>query len=47
LAEKAGIRVKTALEASLREEERMLEWLNKNVEAVTLQFLKKEEKAAA
>lgn len=47
LAEQAGIRVKTTLEESLREEERMLEWLNKNLEAVTLEFLKKEEKAAA
>ena len=47
IADQAGIRVKTILEESLREEERMLQWLNKNVEAVTLEFLKKEEKAAA
>jgi len=47
LAEQAGIRVKTTLEDSLREEERMLQWLNGNVEAVTLEFLKQEEKAAA
>ncbi len=47
IADQAGIRVKTMLEESLREEERMLQWLNKNVEAVTLEFLKKEEKAAA
>jgi ferritin-like metal-binding protein YciE len=47
LADQASIRVKTTLEESLREEERMLEWLNRNVEAVTLEFLKREEKAAA
>lgn len=47
LADRAGIRVKTTLEESLRDEERMLEWLNRNLDAVTLEFLKKEEKAAA
>ena len=32
---------------SLREEERMAAWVAKNVEAVTLEFLKKEERAVA
>ena len=47
LAEAASIRVKTVLEESLREEERMAEWIARNVEKVTLEYLRKEERAAA
>jgi len=47
LAEEAGVRVKTVLSESLREEERMAEWLDKNVEKITIEFLRLEEKRKA
>jgi ferritin-like metal-binding protein YciE len=47
MAEKAGIRMKTILQESLREEERMADWLAKNVEKITVEYIQKEEKAAA
>jgi ferritin-like metal-binding protein YciE len=47
MAEQAGVRVKTLLEESLREEERMAQWVDKNVDKITLEYIKQEEKAAA
>lgn len=47
MAEQAGVRVKTILTESLREEERMAEYLDQNIEKVTLEYLQKEERAAA
>jgi ferritin-like metal-binding protein YciE len=47
LAEAAGIRVKTVLQESLHEEERMAAWVDKNVEPITLAYLEQEQKAAA
>jgi ferritin-like metal-binding protein YciE len=47
MAEQAGVRVKTVLEESLREEERMAQWVDKNVDKITLEYIKQEEKAAA
>ena len=47
MAEKSGIRMKTILQESLREEERMADWLTKNVEKITSEYIRKEEKAAA
>src|SRR5258708_14397633 len=43
MAEHAGVRVKTTLSESLREEERMAAWLDHNIEKVTLEYLRKEE----
>lgn len=47
LADAAGIQMKTVLEASLREEERMAEWMDAHIQPITLEFLHHEEKAAA
>ena len=47
MAEESGVRMKTILQESLREEERMADWVAKNVEAVTLEYMKKKERAAA
>lgn len=48
MAEEAGVRVKTILTESLREEERMAAWLDQNIEKVTREYLRKElSKAAA
>lgn len=47
MAEQAEVRVKTLLQESLREEERMAEWIRRNVEKITLEYMEKEEKAAA
>lgn len=47
MAETAGIRMKTVLQESLREEERMADWVEKNVEKITAEYLRKEEKTAA
>jgi ferritin-like metal-binding protein YciE len=47
MAEEAGVRVKTILTESLREEERMAAWLDQNIEKVTLEYLRKEERRAA
>jgi ferritin-like metal-binding protein YciE len=47
LADHAGMRMKTVLEESLREEERMAQWMDKHVQPITLEFLRHEEKAAA
>jgi ferritin-like metal-binding protein YciE len=47
MAEEAGVHVKTVLSESLREEERMAAWLDQNIEKVTLEYLRKEEKRAA
>jgi len=46
MADRAGIAVRSVLEQSLREEERMAEWVDKNVESLTLQYMQKEERAA-
>jgi len=47
MADRAGVAVRSVLEQSLREEERMAEWVDKNVESLTLQYMQKEERAAA
>jgi ferritin-like metal-binding protein YciE len=47
MADRAGIAVRSTLEQSLREEERMAEWVDKHVEALTLQYMQNEERAAA
>jgi len=47
MAEQAGVRVKTILTQSLHEEERMAKWLDQNIEKVTLEYLRKEQRAAA
>ena len=47
MAETAGIRMKTVLQESLREEERMADWVAKNVEKITAEYIRKEEKTAA
>jgi ferritin-like metal-binding protein YciE len=47
MAEHAGVRVKTTLSESLREEERMAAWLDHNIQKVTLEYLRKEEEKAA
>jgi ferritin-like metal-binding protein YciE len=46
MADHAGI-ARTVLEQSLREEERMAEWVDKHVEMLTVQYMQKEERAAA
>jgi ferritin-like metal-binding protein YciE len=38
---------KPALEASLREEEKMASWINANVQNVTMQYLAREQRSAA
>ena len=47
LSKRAGIDLSSPLEASLREEQQMAEWIDTHVEDVTLQYLAKEERAAA
>src|SRR4051794_40044439 len=47
MADRAGIAMRTVLEKSLREEERMAEWVDKHVETLTVQYMQKEERAAA
>jgi len=47
MADRAGIAMKTVLEQSLREEERMAAWIDKHVESLTMQYMQKEERAAA
>jgi ferritin-like metal-binding protein YciE len=47
MADRAGIAVRSTLEQSLREEERMAQWVDEHVEALTLQYMQKEERAAA
>lgn len=47
IAEEAGVRVKTILTESLKEEERMAAWLDQNIEKVTLDYLRKEQSKAA
>jgi len=47
LADEAGVRMKTVLQTSLKEEERMAEWVDKHVQPITLEYLRHEEKAAA
>jgi ferritin-like metal-binding protein YciE len=46
MAEQSGARMKTILQESLREEERMAEWVQKHVEDITRQFLSKQARAA-
>jgi ferritin-like metal-binding protein YciE len=46
MADHAGITMRPVLEQSLHEEERMAEWVDKHVEALTLQYMQKEERAA-
>jgi ferritin-like metal-binding protein YciE len=46
MAEEAGLRMKTILKESLREEERMAEWVEKHVEEITRQFVNKQARAA-
>jgi ferritin-like metal-binding protein YciE len=47
MAEKAGARMKTVLQESLREEERMAAWVDKHVQDVTGKFVRDEEAHAA
>jgi ferritin-like metal-binding protein YciE len=47
LCKQAGIDLSGPLTASLREEEQMAAWIDGHVEAVTLQYLAQEERAAA
>jgi ferritin-like metal-binding protein YciE len=47
LADEAGIAVKTVLQESLHEEERMAAWIDKHVQSITLEYLRKEARAAA
>lgn len=47
LAEDAGVRMKTVLQESLREEERMAAWVDGHVQQITHEFVKKEERGAA
>jgi ferritin-like metal-binding protein YciE len=47
MADRAGIAMRSVLERSLREEERMAEWVDKHVETLTLEYMQKEERAAA
>jgi ferritin-like metal-binding protein YciE len=46
IAQVAEIRMKTVLEESLREEERMLAWVDKHVEQITLDYVNNEERPA-
>ena len=47
LCERAGAPCCSLLEANLRKDQEMADWVDKHVEDVTLQFLAKEERAAA
>jgi ferritin-like metal-binding protein YciE len=47
LCERAGVDLSAALRTSLREEEEMAAWIDGHVKDVTLQYLAKEERAAA
>jgi ferritin-like metal-binding protein YciE len=47
LCKRAGVDFKGSLEQSLREEERMAQWIAEHVEQVTLQYVATEERAAA
>jgi hypothetical protein len=47
MAEQAGARMKTVLEDSLREEERMAAWVDKNVAKIMLNYIQEEERATA
>jgi ferritin-like metal-binding protein YciE len=47
MAEQAGAQMKTVLEDSLREEERMAAWVDKSVAKITLDYIQKEERATA
>src|SRR4051812_37773884 len=46
MAEVAGERMKTVLQQSLREEERMAEWVKKNADDITASFINKKRSAA-
>lgn len=45
--ERAGVDISARLQQSLREEEAMAQWVDSHVEGITLQYLAKEEEAAA
>lgn len=47
LCKRSGVDLSEALSASLHEEEQMAKWVDEHVEDITLQFLAKEERAAA
>ncbi len=47
LCERAGIDLSQALQTSLREEEEMAAWIDQHIRDVTLQYLAKEQQAAA
>jgi ferritin-like metal-binding protein YciE len=47
LCERAGASCSNLLEANLREDQEMADWVDAHVEDVTLQYLTKEERAAA
>lgn len=47
MADDAGVHMKTTLEASLREEERMAAWLDQHVDKITHDYLRHEEHTAA
>lgn len=47
LCERAGVNAREALQACLHEEEEMAAWIDAHVKDVTLQYLAKEERAAA
>jgi ferritin-like metal-binding protein YciE len=47
LCEEAGVDLSAPLQQSLREEEAMAQWVDSHVEGITLQYLTKEEEAAA
>jgi len=47
MADHVGVAMRSVLEQSLREEERMAAWVDEHVEALTLQYMQKEERAAA
>src|SRR4051812_38518714 len=42
MADRAGIAMRSVLEQSLREEERMARWVDRHVESLTLQYMQKE-----
>jgi ferritin-like metal-binding protein YciE len=47
MADAAGVAVQELLQQSLREEERMAEWVDNNVQSLTIEYLRKSEFAAA
>jgi ferritin-like metal-binding protein YciE len=47
MCERAGVDISAPLQQSLREEEAMAQWVDSHVEGITLQYLAKEEEAAA